>query len=223
MIINLIEDKTNQIKVSYKDSANDSLLDQSFSVKSSADVLSWKVFNQKIDQMYFTIISNSLSHLKEINLKFPTFMDFSNYKIETSIDYINWYELPYKDDQGYIFKTEDVYGNVTYLYEDYEFEMIRFTFTGFSDIFDNTSANVLRFIELEILIDEIFDSSYIRKKILSTKASCLTKPRIYDDYPFIADMIVNFMQMLEQNNSLGIVNEYKNTYLQKTNFKINHT
>lgn len=221
MIINLIEDKTNQIKISYKDSANDNLLNQSFSVKSLSDILSWQVYNQKIDEVTFCVISNSLSQLKDINFKLPNII--TEFKIETSIDYVNWYELPYKDDDGnYIFKTTDNYGNVTYLYDRYEFQMIRFTFTNLKNVFDFTSLNILKFNDLEILIDETFNSSYTRKIALSAKSSMFTKSKIYDDYPFLADMISNFLQMLEQNNSLGLVNEYKNTYLQKTIFNINH-
>lgn len=221
MIINLIEDKTNQIKISYKDSANDNLLNQSFSVKSLSDILSWQVYNQKIDEVTFCVISNSLSQLKDINFKLPNII--TEFKIETSIDYVNWYELPYKDDNGnYIFKTIDNYGNVTYLYDRYEFQMIRFTFTNLKNVFDFTSLNILKFNDLEILIDEKFNSSYTRKIALSAKSSMFTKSKIYDDYPFLADMIANFLQMLEQNNSLGLVNEYKNTYLQKTIFNINH-
>lgn len=221
MIINLIEDKTNQIKISYKDSANDNLLNQSFSVKSLSDILSWQVYNQKIDEVTFCVISNSLSQLKDINFKLPNII--TEFKIETSIDYVNWYELPYKDDNGnYIFKTIDNYGNVTYLYDRYEFQMIRFTFTNLKNVFDFTSLNILKFNNLEILIDETFNSSYTRKIALSAKSSMFTKSKIYDDYPFLADMISNFLQMLEQNNSLGLVNEYKNTYLQKTIFNINH-
>lgn len=221
MIINLIEDKTNQIKISYKDSANDNLLNQSFSVKSLSDILSWQVYNQKIDEVTFCVISNSLSQLKDINFKLPNII--TEFKIETSIDYVNWYELPYKDDDGnYIFKTTDNYGNVTYLYDRYEFQMIRFTFTNLKNVFDFTSLNILKFNNLEILIDETFNSSYTRKIALSAKSSMFTKSKIYDDYPFLADMISNFLQMLEQNNSLGLVNEYKNTYLQKTIFNINH-
>lgn len=222
MIINLIEDKANQIKISYKDQGTDSLTNQSFSTKSYSDILSWGVYNQKIDEITFTVISNSLCFLKDINYRLPNFIDTINYKIETSIDYINWYELPYKDENGYIFKNTDLYGNVTYLYDKYEFQIIKFTFTGLSDLFDFTSRNVLKFIELEILIDEEFNSSYIKKKLLSTKSTIFTKSKIYDEYPFIADMITNFMQMLEQNNNLGLSNEYKNTYLQKTTFGINH-
>lgn len=221
MIINLIEDKTNQIKISYKDRANDNLLNQSFSVKSLSDILSWQVYNQKIDEVTFCVISNSLSQLKDINFKLPNII--TEFKIETSIDYVNWYELPYKDDDGnYIFKTTDNYGNVTYLYDRYEFQMIRFTFTNLKNVFDFTSLNILKFNDLEILIDETFNSSYTRKIALSAKSSMFTKSKIYDDYPFLADMISNFLQMLEQNNSLGLVNEYKNTYLQKTIFNINH-
>jgi len=221
MIINLIEDKTNQIKISYKDRANDNLLNQSFSVKSLSDILSWQVYNQKIDEVTFCVISNSLSQLKDINFKLPNII--TEFKIETSIDYVNWYELPYKDDNGnYIFKTIDNYGNVTYLYDRYEFQMIRFTFTNLKNVFDFTSLNILKFNDLEILIDEKFNSSYTRKIALSAKSSMFTKSKIYDDYPFLAEMIANFLQMLEQNNSLGLVNEYKNTYLQKTIFNINH-
>ncbi len=223
MIINLIQDKTNQIKVSYSDQANVDLLNQSFSTKTLDDILSWQVYNMNINTVTFTIISNSLCYLYDINLQLPTIIGLNNYKIETSIDYTNWYELPYKDNTGYIFTKTDSYGNITYLYNNFEFQMLRFTFTGLTNIFDYTSLNILKFLNLEILIDEPFDSSYIKKNLLSIKGTYLTKPNIYDENPFLNEMILTFMNMLEENNMTDIANEYKTSYLQKTNFDILYT
>jgi hypothetical protein len=234
MIINLIEEKTNQIKSNYKDEGNIILDNPSFSTKTLADILTWKVYNSKINLSYFTVISNSISFLHNINYNLPAFLTLNNYKIETSIDYINWYELPIKDtwipEKGindplkeptkYIFYLNDIYGNSTYLYKNYEFQMIRFTFFNLNKIIND--FNRLKFNNLEILIDEQFNSTYIKKNLLTVRSSMFTKPKIYNEYPFLPDMITSFMKMLETNNSYGMAYEYKSTYLQKTNFDINY-
>lgn len=219
MIINLVQDKLNQTIFSYADTANSALYEQSFSVKSKADLQSWLVKNINIEQVNFTIISNSLSKLKEINYSIPASLTMDMFKIETSSDYINWYELPYKDDDinptKYIFKTIDSHENVTYLYDNYEFQMIRFTFKNYKNIVPE-----IYFSNLEILIDENFNSSYTKKNMLTIRSMMFSKPKIYAEYDFLPEILRNFMQMLERNNSLNITNEYKINYLQKTNFDL---
>lgn len=222
MIINLIEEKTNQLKVPYKDEGTSALWDQSFSTKSSSDVLSWKVINKKIYPVFFTVISNSRCLLNNINYILPEWMTLANggnYKIETSIDYINWYELPYNDGEKYVFYETDQHDNITYLYDNYEFQMIRFTFFP-PDTNDASTWNEVKFISLEILVEESFDPSYIKKNLLSIRSSMFSKPKIYIEYPFLPDIINSYMSMLEKNNSLGISKEYKNTYFQKTTFDL---
>lgn len=221
MIINLIQDKLNQIVFNYADQGNSILYNQSFSVKSKADILSWKVKNINIKEINFTIISNSLCKLKDINYDIPGGLTMDMFKIETSLDYINWYELPFKDNDinptRYIFKTIDRYDNVKYLYDDYEFQMIRFTFKDYNYIVPE-----ILFSNLEILIDETFDSSYIKQNMLTIRSMMFSKPKIYTEYDFLPEILRSFMQMLEKNNSLGISNEYKVNYLQKTIFDLSN-
>lgn len=219
MIINLVQDKLNQTVFSYADDANSALYNQSFSVKSKADLQSWRVKNRNIEEVNFTIISNSLCQLKEINYDIPAELTMDMFKIETSLDYMNWYELPYKDDDinptKYIFKTIDSHENVTYLYNNYEFQMIRFTFKNYKNIVPE-----IYFSNLEVLIDEIFNPSYTKKNMLTIRSMMFSKPKIYTEYDFLPEILRNFMQILERNNSLGITNEYKINYLQKTNFDL---
>ena len=217
MIINLVQDKLNQTIFSYADEGNTALYNQSFSVKSLADVQSWLVKNKNIEEVNFTIISNSICQLQEIIYDIPAELTLEMFKIETSLDYINWYELPYKNDDEtkYIFKTVDSLQNVSYLYDNYEFQMIRFTFKNYKNIVPQ-----IYFSNLEILIDENFNSSYTKKNMLTIRSMMFSKPKIYAEYDFLPEILRNFMQMLERNNSLNITNEYKINYLQKTNFDL---
>lgn len=207
MIINLLQDKTNIININYSDEVSDNLISSNFTCKSYSDIISWKVYNPIINCIQFSIISNSVSNLRDINYSISNieFWDtLSNLKIETSLDYINWQELPYKNEFGYYFHNTD---SSIYYYNNYEFKMIRFTFNNINGNLNEN--NVIKFNELQILIDESFDIAYVNKKLLSTRSSMFGRPKIYYDYPFLPDMITSFMEMLERNNSLDISNEYK--------------
>lgn len=248
MIINLLYDKNNIIRFSPTDNISSVLGLNGFTTKTLNDVLSLR-YTYAASAIDITVLSNSICKMSEIN--FDVVGTYNKLKIYTSIDYINWTELPYKtngthifsysqtvsgvdyyrnlsngsiltdqeqlDDLNYIFKQYNTYSQeYDYLYENLEFQFIKFVFT---DV-EGTVENPLYFNNLDILISEELDDSYLRKSAISNRMSAWHYSKAFDQYNFLPDVLDVFAKMLETNNQEGVVREYEKVYLQRSDMDI---
>lgn len=120
MIIDFLSECTSIIKCSYYDAINSGTLTDNYTVKKPTDLLSWRLTNTAVSAVQFVIISSEVKNLKDLQLELTGFQDTSTIKvkIETSIDYINWYEPVYKNDDKYLYirsssPTGDYFFNLT--------------------------------------------------------------------------------------------------------------
>lgn len=111
MILNLLTQHTNIIKVSYYDALSPNVLSTGYTIKTDSDILSWKLTNPSVSSVTFTIICHETKKLKDIEYEILGGSNNANITttIKTSIDYSNWYELNY------------YYDKVNYLYNPYIF------------------------------------------------------------------------------------------------------
>jgi hypothetical protein len=105
MIIDFMSECTSIVRCSYFDSMNAGVLDYNYTIKKASDMLSWKITNPSVSAVEFVIISSEVKTLKDLQLELVGFQDTSTIvtKVETSLDYINWYEPVYKSDDKYLY------------------------------------------------------------------------------------------------------------------------
>jgi hypothetical protein len=165
MLIDFVTTCASIVKINsnYPTTGSSNLLSTGYSIKNLSDIKSWKVENNGITSVAFTFISSSIKNLKSVDFGFNT--DFQPYdmrvKIETSIDYANWVELPYKKDSKYLYKEVKIDGVSNYYNytlkqaavipaEDVPLLEYAFTKTNeynkdINDVYDNLEWKFLRF------------------------------------------------------------------------------
>jgi len=233
MIIDFITSCASIIKVSDYTNASNNMLSNNYSIKTTEDIQAFNLFDSPVSALTFTFISSEVKNLKEIDLDFTG--EVTDVKIEISIDYINWYELDYKNDDKYLYKKiGDQYINlstfepmvgvvpytftqlntfsntVSYIYNLLEWKILRITFNGIS----NTAYNPLTISTLQILIDDNISTEI--DSLLEVKSPMFTKSKIFEEdenYTFIPDMFTNYLKMLEDNNTEPDTINYVNVNL----------
>ena len=120
MIIDFMSECTSILRCSYYDFLNVGVITNNYTVKKASDMLSWKITNHAVSSVEFVIISSEVKTLKDLQLELTGFQNVSSaiIKIETSLDYINWYEPVYKNDDKYLYirstsASGDYYFNLT--------------------------------------------------------------------------------------------------------------
>lgn len=172
MIIDLLSECTSIIKCSYADYINSNVVTDSYTIKKANDMLSWKVTNQSVSGVSFTFILHESKILSEILLELNALTTNSRtITIETSLDYINWYELPYKSDGTYLFiksvgSSGDYYFNLTQPNigkdKDINDKQLSYAFKMYNDTTKTTNYlyNNLEFKFLKLSINNLELSSF---------------------------------------------------------------
>lgn len=225
MLIDLLTKKTTLVKVSDFDSLSSVVLHNGYIIKDENDILSWKLSNPNVDQVEFIITSNDSVRLSEIT--FDVLGGESNssndYKIYTSVDYINWYELPFVKDDKYLYrKAGDNYVNLStgesvtgvegaeyvftrlnefsnemeYVYDNLEFKYIKFVFSNLTP----SESNPIFFRVFEIIIEDFLTDALVEDELLTTKADMFYKQKIFEEKTLFPDLIKNFLRILEFNS-----------------------
>jgi hypothetical protein len=230
MIIDLLTEKQNNIIVSDYDVISSNVVSLGYSVKSSSDILSWRLINPSVSSVEIIISSSNTITLSDITYDIIGGVNNSEqiYKIYTSIDYINWYELPFKegiDDHKYLYKRvdENVFLNMSTLsYDDdtstfpYIFKRLNEFSNEYEYIYDNLEfkyikfelSNLIpsvfspiRFTSFEILVDDFYDDKFIQSNLLEIKAPLLYKQKIFEEENLFPDLLSNYSKMLESNGT----------------------
>lgn len=242
MIIDLLTQKTTLFNITYYDAINSDMLHNGFSIKEERDILSWRLTNEDIDSVEFIFTSNDTTNLSEIDMYLAGGENNAEHiiKIYTSFDYINWYELPYKKDDNYVYKIigDNFYNMTTYeltpkddlldyaykqinpfsgeyefLDKNHEFKYIKIVVTGLTA----TVANPVYFDRLKIYIDEYIIEDFKRVDILEIKSDMLYQPKLFEELNLIPDLLKNYMKMLEFNGTFsGQINQLTNHHYIKT-------
>ena len=242
MIINLLYEKNNLVRCSDQNTASNKLVNNLYSPKTLTDVLSWK-YKRNNDKVDFTVISSDICYLNSLDYEITG--TYTSYKISTSLDYVNWTELPFKTDgyNTYIFVNTvsgiNQYQNIitkeflldtntelkyTFTYLNKNSGMIEdlynkyeFKYIKFS-FFDvqGTISNPLFFNSINIMIDEDVDFTYLKNQHISNRTSAYTKSKIYNTYTFIPELVTIFSKMLETNNAENKTPEFQNILLQQS-------
>lgn len=242
MIINLLYEKNNLVRCGDQNTASNKLINNLYSPKTLSDVLSWK-YKRSSDNVDFTVISSDICYLNSIDYEITG--TYTSYTILTSLDYVNWTELPYKTDgfNTYIFVNEvsgaNQYQNILTKEFILETDMnLKYTFTSINknsgqleNLYNNyefkyikfsfagvqgTINNPLFFNSINIMIDEEVDFTYLKNQHISNRTSAYTKSKIYNTYTFIPEIVTNFSKMLETNNDANKTPEFQNILLQQS-------
>lgn len=101
MLIDLFTSCATITKCSYYDIASTNIFTDNYTIKNSMDIKSVKI-TSAVSAMELTFLVPESKMLKDVIYDMKGYT--GNVQILTSIDYINWYELPYKTDDKYIYK-----------------------------------------------------------------------------------------------------------------------
>lgn len=246
MIINQLYDKNNIVRYTATNFASSTMEQNKFSVKSLNDILSLK-YTEPASAVYISVISATVSHLQDID--FDITGAYGTFKIETSIDFANWYELPFKTDGQNIYAYSssvsgvsqyinidtneaflDVSSDLNYVFkrfnknsgeDEYLYSDLEYQFIRFTftDI-TPTTQYPLYFNRLNILISEECDETYLKKRAISNRMTGWHAQKAFETYTFIPDVLDNFAKMLETNNQEDISSQYENINLQTSSIDI---
>lgn len=238
MIIDLLTQKCILSSVSYYDSISSNMINGVFSVKTENDILSWRLTNSAVSSVEFIFTSDNSVRLEEINYEVFGGNDTDTCRIYTSIDYINWYELPYKKDDKYVYRSiGDNYVNLTtyavtsgadllYAFKKFntysgEYENIydNLEFKYIKIVVDNIEASTISpvyFNTLSIMVEDFVDEKLMTSDLLQVKADMYYKQKVFEDETFYPDIINNYLAMLEVNG-----NKNPDTTILDNEFNIN--
>ena len=238
MLIDFLTECASIVKVSSYTNVSSSLLTNNYTIKELSDIQSFNLTSSSVSSLNFTFLSSSIKNLKEIILDFTGAV--AEVKFETSIDYINWYELEYKTDNKYLYKkignqlinlsTYEPYTGTdilnyeftqvnsfnnekSYIYTMLEWKFLKITFNGIT----NTNIDPLFITNLQIIIDDNISTEI--DGLLDVKSSMFTKSKIFEEdenYTFIPDMFNNYLKMIEDNNTTPDSISYTNVNLNLT-------
>ncbi len=238
MITSSLNNIFNNIKVSYYDEISPAILNNYYSHKIDTDLVNWKIIRPILKASY-TCNFKDLINFIEIYVEPKTYIleneiikPYSYYKIEYSLDYSNWYELPYKEDTYgdlYVFVSESVSGKIYKNLKDDTLitetpGLLNYVFYKYNKItkeneslynnlflkyiritfFDITGTKDYPFTLKNIKIQSNEVVKYDSSKILSGTSSRLYPQKYFETYDFFPDIIKNFSRMLEKNNSIDL-------------------
>lgn len=157
-------------------------------IETSLDYVNWTELN-------YVVNSKAVSGLKYIYKKIKGSAETYYYNTTTKLlESPSTVDVP---NLRYSFtKTNEYNKNVDYLYDNLEWKFIKISL----DNIPSTLTSPLFFSHLKIYIDEELDS-HVDKRILELNAPIFTKPKIFDEYEFVPDLVRNFMKMLEEKNT----------------------
>jgi hypothetical protein len=205
----------------------------SYTIKTANDIKSWKVMDDSITSMNFIVMSPVTKKLKEIQLDYVGSINNANIgvKIETSIDFINWFELEYLSTNStpkYIYKAVvgDKYFNLTTKTLEtltvsavdaleYEFSTTSEYNKDITYLYDNlewkfikiTFSNIPSTSTVPLFLSNfqilVDDDIDIDTidNLLEIKSPMFTRSKIFEDEEFLPDMISNFMKMIEDQKN----------------------
>ena len=248
MIINLLYDKNNIVRCSDQHTASNNLIGNLYTPKNLSDVLSWK-YAKNNPEVNFTVISSDVCYLQSIDYEITG--TYNKLIIETSIDYVNWVELPYKTDGHNTFLFIKSVSGINYYQNlstkeiisdpsnqlQYVYSALNSTSLQVENLYTNYEFKYIRFVftdvmataisplffnSISIMIDEEIDDTYLKKQHISNRTSAYTRSKIYNTYNFIPEIVSNFSKMLETNNQSQKNPEYQNILLQQSVIDLIH-
>lgn len=226
MIIDLLTQKSILSNISYYDSLSSNMNYGGYNVKSSEDILSWVLTNEDVDTVEFVFTSPNSVRLTEINYDVIGGVNNANhvYKIYTSLDMINWYELPYRESDKYLYrKLSDSYLNLTtkettaisagdllqisfkrlnqftneydYLFNNLEVKHVKIVLSNLTA----TEYSPVYFRNLQIFVEDFLSDEQFMSNMLEIRSNIFHRQKVFEDQTFFPDMIKNFLTMLETN------------------------
>lgn len=195
-MINLLTQHKNIFKCSYYDYINPNVLSNGYTFKNNSDILSWRLTTEAVSSVIFTVILNETNYLKYIEV--GTIGGAENaqikIKIETSIDYANWYELKYVADSTKYGIRDEYTGKVEYVaylkVSDTEyFNLTTKTMEGYNENFDYVYQSYNEYSKTFSPLNSSLEFKYLRITLLGTDLAgasvqdpiSLTKMDIYSD------------------------------------------
>lgn len=227
MIIDLLTQKSILSMYSHYGSISQNMLSNMFTVKTQTDVLSWKLTTSPSEGVTIIFVSKDTVRLSEIEFEVLGGENNANhhYTISTSLDNINWYELPYrKDENDIVYKrmNDNDYINLTtyaitsddYLVyafkrfntysEEYEFIYDNLEFRYLKFEIDNVTATVenpIYFNKFKIYVEDFLNEYAADRNILEIKSDMFYQQKIFQEQGLYPDIIRNYLKMLEDNGT----------------------